>query len=752
MKWSFPVSVAALLLLSGCGGSGGSTDAVTYSGIFVDSPVDGLEYRGTLGSQGVTKDGGRFVFKNGEVLSFSAGNVILGEAKVSSDDAVVTPRKIVEYKYGRSVDLNDSRVVAIARFLMAADVDNDPGNDIHIDDYTLSKLEQKPSIRLDETDINASVIASYLEEDEEDIHDYEEVVAHLEESEHKIDSGEYDDDEYKEDDDHDDDHDDEEHSDDDGYSDMNDSYTGSADGYRLLAWNDLGMHCMDGNDYSVFSILPPYNTLVAQLLQKGEEPKHITDGVTITYEAAPSLDGKWNTTSATKTNFWDYVLDLFGVSLQDDEGLKGNYVQSRTPQPLSYDAAHKWWSAEGIPTTPKNDDGSYNMYPLVKVVAKDSSGNVLAETTTVLPVSDEMDCKKCHSSSSGYTDTEPKAGWVNMADAQKDYKYNILRLHDDKHPDAVKDHYDSLAAKGWDYNVSGLEATALGGKPVLCASCHGSNALPGTGVDNIKPLTEAIHSKHAKAKDPVTGLGLDDSMNRNACYTCHPGATTQCLRGAMGKAKNADGTNKMQCQSCHGVMSAVGSSSRRGWLDEPNCQSCHQNGMRYTEAVTDMATGSMRPVTDTRFATNADTPMPGVSLYRYSSGHGGMQCSACHGSTHAIYPSERPEDNIQSIQAQGYAGTIGECSACHTNVPLTKDGGPHGMHTIGARWLEEHGDYAEDGGAASCAVCHGSDYRGSFLSKAMTSRTFNTEYGTKTFAAGQQIGCYDCHNGPDGDD
>lgn len=27
--------------------------------------------------------------------------------------------------------------------------------------------------------------------------------------------------------------------------------------YTLLAWNDLGMHCVDGKDYSIFSILPP---------------------------------------------------------------------------------------------------------------------------------------------------------------------------------------------------------------------------------------------------------------------------------------------------------------------------------------------------------------------------------------------------------------------------------------------------------------------------------------------------------------
>lgn len=82
--------------------------------------------------------------------------------------------------------------------------------------------------------------------------------------------------------------------------------------YTLLAWNDLGMHCMDGHDFSVFSILPPYNNVNAQLIKKaGTSGKHVTAGVTMTYRAAPSLEGKYNTTSLydanneLKTNFWD---------------------------------------------------------------------------------------------------------------------------------------------------------------------------------------------------------------------------------------------------------------------------------------------------------------------------------------------------------------------------------------------------------------------------------------------------------------
>ena len=36
----------------------------------------------------------------------------------------------------------------------------------------------------------------------------------------------------------------------------------------VLGWNNLGMHCMD-SDYSVFSVLPPYNTIESQLIVNG---------------------------------------------------------------------------------------------------------------------------------------------------------------------------------------------------------------------------------------------------------------------------------------------------------------------------------------------------------------------------------------------------------------------------------------------------------------------------------------------------
>ncbi len=513
--------------------------------------------------------------------------------------------------------------------------------------------------------------------------------------------------------------------------------------YTLLAWNDLGMHCMD-EDYSVFSILPPYNTLVAQLIKKGEEPIHIKEGVVLTYEAFPSLKGTINSFSDGKTNFWKFVEPLYLRSLPPNVGLTNTPTVSKTPNLMKFDSKYNWWVAEGIPITPIDNDGSFNPYPLVKVTAKDSSGNILAQTVTVLPVSSEMDCKSCHSSTSNYLDAKPKAGWVALSDPIKDYRFNILRLHDQEHPDAVKNYLSQLQAKGYNYLEEGLEATAKAGTPILCASCHKSNALPNSGIEGISPLTSAIHSLHAKVKDPITQQELNSINSTSTCYKCHPGTKTNCFRGAMSK-------DKISCQDCHGTMSAVGDKGREGWLDEPNCESCHQQGKRYEVAVVDRFKGTLREAIDNRFAVNKNVPLSGKSLYRFSKGHGELSCMACHGSTHAIYPSSKEEDNLQSIMVQGHKGTIAECTACHNTIPRTANKGPHGMHSIGEWWIEEHGDYAEYK-LSECASCHGEDYKGSDLSKTFSTRVYYTEYGTKNFEAGHKVSCYDCHNGPYEDD
>jgi hypothetical protein len=240
-------------------------------------------------------------------------------------------------------------------------------------------------------------------------------------------------------------------------------------------------------------------------------------------------------------------------------------------------------------------------------------------------------------------------------------------------------------------------------------------------------------------------LTMGSSTNSSACYACHPGSVTKCLRSTMGNVLDADGNAEMGCQSCHGNMNKVGDATRVGWQQQPNCQACHFDGKRALSSVD--AAGNLVKPADTRFATTPNSPSAGFSLFRFSKGHGGVQCESCHGATHAEYPSSHTNDNLQSIALQGYAGTLRECTVCHATPPVTLSGGPHGMHTIGAAWIDKHDDMVGSN-AAQCTACHGADYRGSPLSQVKVARSFSIEHGTRSFAAGQNIDCYDCHNGP----
>ncbi len=527
----------------------------------------------------------------------------------------------------------------------------------------------------------------------------------------------------------------------------------AATNYTILGWNNLGMHCMD-SDYSIFSVLPPFNSFQAQVIKSINNTQTVlmtASSISLTYQSVADPDGSINRISTGKTGFWDYAQKMFGVVLPPETGLPvpgpAGFAMpgvSNVPQSMAFESAQNWFTAYGVPITPYDDTARPNTYPMMRIVLKNGSVTQ-AFTDIVLPVSDEMDCRMCHLSGSADA-AKPAAGWINNPMPGHDYRLNILRLHDERQL-ANPVFTAALATKG--FNTNGLFASVTrSGTPILCAACHLSEALPGSGVPGIPPLTSAIHSRHAGVVDPRNGQTLDSSANRVSCYTCHPGSATRCLRGAMGKAVAADGSMAMQCQSCHGNMSTVGSPARTGWLQEPNCQACHVGSatnrfgtIRYLSAF---STGSvLRLPAEQLFATSSNTPAAGISLYRFSSGHGGLQCSACHGSTHAEFPSAGRNDNLQSIRVQGHAGIVSECTSCHGTQSLAANGGPHGMHPVGQTWVSGH----QNASRAQCAACHGADLHGTVLSRMQADRTLSA-LGTKNFYRGTIIGCWSCHNGP----
>ena len=533
---------------------------------------------------------------------------------------------------------------------------------------------------------------------------------------------------------------------------------------KLLAFNDLGMHCMD-EEFSVFSILPPFNVVHAQAVAKrASGPRLLGIGdIQMTYSAVKDADGSINSTSLRgKTDFWDHAQDLFGISLNAGEGLTGLYMPqdhpSRPgPQEMDYHAADKRFSAEGIPITSIDDDALTNAFPLMRVRAlNQATGVSRGRLDIVVPVSTETDCQSCHFTG-GVGTLRGGIAWAGDADPEVRTKKNILLLHDF------------------------MEGTDLISQtPVLCSQCHYSLALDlnGTGPagDQVgnPSFSRVMHEYHGNVidqnGDPAFPAGgtVDET-----CYQCHPGQITQCQRGAMK-------TGGMECFDCHGDMIAVGGEnpllaggsidgandggSRRPWMDLPRCQSCHTgdavdhlsgagmvlaaDGIRLVQAyLTGDDSASPIQATNTRFAENPD------SLYRMSKGHGGIHCAGCHGSTHAIWPHADPtaNDNVAARQIQGHRGTISECSACHASgsLPLTTNG-PHGLHNIDdPDWADGgHEDFYEDD-EDSCKACHGPTLTGTPLAKVQADRRFRVEDQTVNYNAGDLVRCDRCHEMPD---
>ena len=79
--------------------------------------------------------------------------------------------------------------------------------------------------------------------------------------------------------------------------------------YVVLAWNDLGMHCLNPT-YDQLVILPPYNTIWAQVIQRGNPPQIVTTGITVDYSIINNTDSYGKLSYG---QFWDNVVALFGA-------------------------------------------------------------------------------------------------------------------------------------------------------------------------------------------------------------------------------------------------------------------------------------------------------------------------------------------------------------------------------------------------------------------------------------------------------
>lgn len=244
----------------------------------------------------------------------------------------------------------------------------------------------------------------------------------------------------------------------------------------VVGFNELGMHCMS-EDFSHLMVLPPFNTLRAQVIRRGEDPEVVQSGVTVDYR----IPG--NTHSADKTNFWTFAEQLLGQSLAPNIGITGNGMSGTMAA-----KGDGRYEATGVPVTPIMDNGTGNIYPLAALTVT-AGGRQAASTEMVAPVSWEINCNLCHQDPAG-------------ADV------DILRAHDERH--------------GTDLSNQ---------TPVACGSCHQQPSLVGVlgpGNAALPTLSRAMHHSHASR---MAGAGLAVS-----CYACHPGVTQECQRDVHKRA------------------------------------------------------------------------------------------------------------------------------------------------------------------------------------------------------------------------
>jgi hypothetical protein len=295
--------------------------------------------------------------------------------------------------------------------------------------------------------------------------------------------------------------------------------------YTLIAWSDLGMHCISPR-FSEMAILPPYNTIRAVVIERGAEPRVVTSGINVSYWMDNNISVK------RKTDFWTYAPKLFGSPLKPGIGLTGSGLTGAMLP------AGNEFHAVGIPVLPQFDNGSRSPYQRATIAMSVGRGGVLQNITSiVVPVSDEMNCAKCHKS----------GGVAARGISTPTVEGNILTLHDKRQGTRL-----------------------MASRPVLCARCHSDNALGAAGTRGVSSLSLAMHGKHAALP----------AANQPVCYNCHPGQNTQCNRSSIKDMGPVHGDPR--CDNCHGDLQKMAASLRAGrrpWLEEPTCSQCH--GMKY---------------------------------------------------------------------------------------------------------------------------------------------------------------------------
>jgi len=430
-------------------------------------------------------------------------------------------------------------------------------------------------------------------------------------------------------------------------------------GVIVLASNDLGMHCVCPS-FSKFMILPPYNTIRAQVIRKGGEDPQVlgaSSGIRVAYSFTENTDASLG----ADPNYKDWMANApkLGFKAYPVKDSNGHIQSPITGAKLSGNMTAKspgWWEAVGIPVYPDASNlstakpmvdplGGPNRNPYLtgNIKVYNNSNTLLAQTSVTVPTA-FGGCCSCHlnvATQLGYPGTS-QGSFEAMG-----------FLH-------------SANESGIDISQIDPDGDGVPG-PIRCSQCHvdpamGEKTAPGGYKLNGKTLpvsrytfSDVLHRFHAQ--DGMVLAQYDPNIAKN-CYQCHPGNGINCYRDHHTN-KSMNGSTKLWCTDCHGDLNQRVAQKQltNPWsvATLPKCTKCH--------------TGT------------GENPTLGVfgGSFLNSATHGGpLLCSTCHGSPHALNPSTLGHDNLQNAALQGGdTRAIGICNVCHTGRSSTYGTPPH---------------------------------------------------------------------------
>ena len=462
---------------------------------------------------------------------------------------------------------------------------------------------------------------------------------------------------------------------------------GGGTSYRVIANNDLGMHCACPT-FGGFLLLPPWNTVRAQVIQYGgDKPIVLTSGVTVSYSLAEETDAslqadpyfsQWITYSPKMFPGFQPVVN------GKVQGLAGYGITGN----MTYNSTANAFIATGIPAYPVTTGnstkdimtdplGGPNRDPFLtaNITVKDSAGKTLATTSTVVPVA-FGGCCSCHlnlAAANGYPKTPAGSfAYLGVMHGQNSSGINIAQLDPD--------------------------GDGVGG-PVRCSWCHWDPAmgessakgiayfwpnyqiLPGATFNKSQvkvsqySFSDVLHRFHTQ--DSLVLTQYDPNVATN-CYDCHPGNGVNCYRGAH-KAKSA-----IWCVDCHGNLNQrVATGQLAHPWQESTLPTCYAPAKGITSAFACHSANT--------YQTNVTWDQGLFGKFINARGHytSVLLCQTCHGMPHGENPSTQALDNVQNqtlqnaVQGAVYPNGVnstyplGVCDVCHRQKSTTWSVPPH---------------------------------------------------------------------------